>query len=67
MKRFIDLRGQIIPDDHEYVQFAFFDTVTGTFGTFSGEQVFDSLADFRSCATGAQFDRCEKLIPEWVK
>lgn len=66
MIRFVDLRGQIIPDDEKYCQFAFFDTVTSTFGTFSGEQVFESKSDFRQCATGAQFDRCEPLIPDWV-
>ena len=46
MIRFLNLKDQI---DEGSNDFAFYDTVSNTILCFSGEQVFDSVEDFKSC------------------
>lgn len=66
MIRFIDLRHH--EGDLGGPRFAFFDTVTDTFMPFAGEQVFDTLADFREAAANSpNLDRCIRLCPDWTR
>lgn len=62
MIRHIFIGDQINEGDK---QFAFFDTVTDTFLSFEGEQVFDNVEDFKYCARGnSLLERCLALIPK---
>jgi hypothetical protein len=70
MIRFVDLGTQI---DEDRRQFAYFDTVTETFVTVSGEQVWESWADFigaADCDSGSRVnrerDRFRGLAEPWV-
>lgn len=46
MIRFLNLKNQITEGDSS---FAFYDTVTNEIVSFDGEQVFDSLDEFKDC------------------
>jgi len=61
MIRFIHIGDQIKDDADE---FAFFDTVTSTFLSFDGEQVFDSFGDFAYFAADERYQRCLRILPE---
>ena len=61
MKRFVDLRGQDIGS-----KFAWYDTVTDKFESFSGDQVFDTWDDFVFVYDGDELERYRGLCPLWV-
>ncbi len=61
MIRFINLTGQIMLDDAPY--FAWYDTVTDTFMTFSGFQTWDCWHDFVEDYDGNELERFHKLMP----
>ena len=61
MIRFINLTDQITDDVQE---FAFFDTVTATFCTFSGTQTWRNVDDFILDYDGDELQRYLKLIPD---
>ena len=73
MIRFIDLGKQIASyeADPEYPrQFAFYNTVSDTFLSANGGQVFDSWDEFLAHAalelTLETINRCRSLCPKWV-
>ena len=73
MIRFIDLGKQIAVDetDPDYPrQFAFYNTISDTFLSANGGQVFDSWHEFEKNATGEisrdMVSRCFGLCPKWV-
>jgi hypothetical protein len=60
MIRFVWLGAQINEGGEE---FAFYDTVADRFMSFGGEQVFDSLYDFKYCCTDKVMqERCVGLV-----
>lgn len=61
MIRFIDLTDQITDDERE---FAFYDTVTGTFLKFSGWQKWSTVEDFKEDYDGDDLPRYLSLIPK---
>lgn len=61
MIRFIDLRGQ-----HTGYRFAFFSTVTDSFISCGGDQVFDTWEEFEKVNGEEMLERCKSLCPEWV-
>lgn len=61
MIRFIDLTDQITDDERE---FAFYDTVTGTFLTFSGWQKWSTVEAFKADYDGDDLARYLNLIPK---
>lgn len=65
MIRFLDLNNQITEVTKH---FAFYDTVTDTVCSFNGQQVFDSIGDFKynfvRTSESGKIDRYLKLIPE---
>ena len=63
MIRFINLTGQIFIDDDE-LYFAWYDTVTDTFLTFSGIQTWDSWEDFVRDYNGKDLKRFHRLMPK---
>ena len=67
MIRFVDLGQQIDGDGPRH--FAFFNTVTDQFMTFDGEEVFETVEEFKLAASGSyQLDRYLGLIPkDWGK
>lgn len=79
MIRFIDLRGQVFNDDdlpeaEREPLFAFYDTVTSRFLTFSRSQVWSSAGAFGlDHATEKPGSRCwplarfTSLMPEWAR
>lgn len=60
MIRFINITDQITDGEQE---FAFFDTVTDKFKTFSDSQTWNSIADFISDYQGDELERYLDLIP----
>ena len=71
MKRFIDLRGQIIDDEPpHYPMFAFYDTVVDEFERINGESTWsDRTSFFRDCRLDGRerdLSRYSPLIPGWV-
>lgn len=61
MIRYIHIGDQICEGNND---FAFFNTITDAFISFSGEQVFSNMDDFILYAKGTPyFDRCVLLIP----
>ncbi len=63
MIRFINLTGQILMGNDPY--FAWFDTITGTFMTFSGFQAWDCWGDFVKDYDGDNLERFRSLMPRW--
>lgn len=69
MIRFVDVRGQGL----DY-RFSFWDTINGTFVSFSGSVAWDSFEDFKSHfetaseaeKSGWELARFERLCPAWV-
>lgn len=73
MIRFIDLGKQIASyeNDPEFPrQFAFYDTMSDTFISANGGQVFDSWDEFLDQAATElsleRINRCRSLCPKWV-
>jgi len=72
--RFIDLGRQIGLDEEWSREFAFFDTITDTFITMDGEQVWDSWTEFKEAYAGTPWrtrtswtlERFRSLCPAWV-
>ncbi len=64
MIRFIYIGDQIEEDGK---QFAFFNTCNNKFVTFEGEEVFDSVKDFKFYKTNKAYERCFNNIPEEYK
>lgn len=62
MKRYIDLKDQII-EGNEEKHFAFFCTVSCKFEEFSGSQEWVSVKDFIEDYFGTDIDRYLSLIP----
>jgi hypothetical protein len=61
MIRYIYVGDQI---DEGAKDFAFFDTITDSFISFDGEQVFSSMKDFTDYAIeDERYIRCMELIP----
>ena len=63
MIRFINLTGQVFPDDDTY--FAWYDTITSTFMTFTGCQTWDCWGDFVEDYDGDDLERFRRLMPRW--
>ena len=62
MIRYVYIGDQIIED---YDDFAFFDTITDTFLSFDGDQVFSSVAEFENATIDSKLlKRCLLLIPQ---
>lgn len=59
MIRFINIGSQITDDNNE---FAFYDTTTDTFCSFSGSQKWDSVENFKQDFDGNDIDRFLRLI-----
>lgn len=72
MIRFIDLGKQIAsdPNDSEWArEFCFYDTLSASFLSFDGQQVFDSKEDVLNNLdeeNAAYVKRIIGLLPEWV-
>ena len=73
MIRFIDLGKQIAVDENDPEwprQFAFYDTISDSFISVNGGQVFDSWRDFDTYANGELTPefilRCKSLCPPWL-
>ena len=72
MIRFIDLGKQIAsdPNDSEWTrEFCFYDTLSASFLSFDGQQVFDSKEDVLNNLdeeNAAYVTRSIGLLPEWV-
>lgn len=72
MIRFLNLKGQIVPGDDTDTSFAYYDTISDTIMTFSGEDVFSSLARFKWAHSleygeetkGRDLNRFINLIPK---
>ena len=61
MKRFVDLRHTQVD-----AAFAFYCTVTDSFERHSGNQTWDSAADFMDDYRGSDIQRYKSLLPEWT-
>lgn len=70
MIRFIDVRNQ-----ETGYRFAFFDTVRDKFCEFGGDQVWDSMEDFKwsfsvsvteGLISSSEIDRFVGLMPDWA-
>ncbi len=64
MIRFVHIGNQINEGENE---FCFFDTINMKCIEFCGEQVFDSLEDFKFFSEHDLYNRCERLIPQWYR
>ncbi len=64
MKRFVDLRQAGL--DEEGFCFAWWDTVTDSFETHSGNQVWEFWEDFVGDFKGDNLERYEALRPTWT-
>ncbi len=70
MKRFIDIGHQMYLYDSEPKQFSFYCTVFDRYERFSGEDVWDSVNDFKNDyleSGGTELERYLNLIPDEFK
>lgn len=60
---FIDLRGQV--GNLDTYGFKFYSTISNSFFTFSGNQIWVSIEDFKNDYTGNGIEEFLSIIPSW--